>query len=399
MDPVELSSTKTPLQVYNSLCIRLKNFVARLKVLIFFNEVEKCRQQLLRIKEMYFELVSLNIGEENCDIKPSKPEIGYLVLDACEWVRSLEERSRSLETDFGCHEEVKQSSETELICNKSSSTTMSAMEFSPAPPSSKPLPTQLPMIPSHCMATVCEPILTEDPKPIPLTQLPMNQSHCDFKATVCEPIPPDDPKPIPPSQLPMNPSHCMDTVYEPNPPEDPKPIIMGNGHLCSPPPLMSLHVRIPPLMSLSVFPWFCPKIDASLSKDRSFNSPSSVSPNSDTDLPSRLTYPFDCVSTVVAHPPKSIQPSTTPAPAVEFSCAPPSSQPLCTKLSTSLHCTPRSPSQVSFPCSPFQHVIQPSTPVSLTSPNRFGLLWQFISSFLCNLLGFYHLFRVSILCS
>ena len=158
MDPVEPSSTRTPLQVYDSLCIRLKNFVSRLKVLVFQNEVEKCRQQLLKIKEMYFEFVSLNIGEENCDIKPSKPEIGYLVLDACEWVRSLEERSGSSETDFGCHEEVKQSSETELIGNQSSSTTMSAMEFSPAPPSSKPLPTQLPMIPSHCMSTVCEPI-------------------------------------------------------------------------------------------------------------------------------------------------------------------------------------------------------------------------------------------------
>ena len=71
MDPVELSSTRTPLQVYASFYIRLKNFVSRLKVLVFQNEVEKCRQQLLKIKEMYFEFVSLNIGEENCDIKPS----------------------------------------------------------------------------------------------------------------------------------------------------------------------------------------------------------------------------------------------------------------------------------------------------------------------------------------
>ena len=108
MDPVKLSSTKTPLQVYASLCIKLKNLVSRLKVLIVTNEIEKCRQQLLRIKEVYLELVSINIGEENSDLKPSKPEIGYLVLDACEWVQSLE-RSGPSGIDFGCHEEVKQS--------------------------------------------------------------------------------------------------------------------------------------------------------------------------------------------------------------------------------------------------------------------------------------------------
>ncbi len=56
MDPVELSSTKTPLQMYDSLCIRLKNLVSRLKVLIVTNEIEKCRQQLLRIKEVYSDL-------------------------------------------------------------------------------------------------------------------------------------------------------------------------------------------------------------------------------------------------------------------------------------------------------------------------------------------------------
>ena len=60
---------------------------------------------------------------------------------------------------------------------------------------------------------------------------------------------------------PMNPSHCMATVCEPIPPVDPKPIIVDTFRVCSPPSLMSLHVRIPPLMSLSVFPWFCLKTD------------------------------------------------------------------------------------------------------------------------------------------
>ena len=495
MDPVEPSSTRTPLQVYDSLCIRLKNYVSRLKVLVFQNNVEKCRQQLLRIKEVYSEFVSLDIGEENFDIKPSKPEIGYLVLDACDWVRSLEKSGPS-GIDFGCHEKVKQSSKTELIyvtespllpkfggdvlgfllwkslvlariarsaseeekfvvlldCTEGSAHDLVDSFISSPDRVDRALVAleeqygneQVILFAYLDLVKAFPPIEHGDGdslfsyvcllyRGVSLSKVfpsfDLEFSFFDFRKKIMEKLPyslqvkwvrrliaarpgvptfeefvlflDEESKVLkhPWLKKPMNPSHCMATVCEPIPPVNPRPIIVGSGRVCSPPSLMSLHVRIPPLMSLSVFPWFCLKIDTSLSKDRSLKSPSSVSPNSDTDLPSRLTYPFDCVSTVVAHPPQSILPSTTPAPAVDFSCAPPSSQPLCTKLSTSLHCTPRSPSQVSSPCSPLKHVIQPSsTPVSLTSPNRFGLLWQFISSFLCNLLGC-HMFRSSILCS
>ena len=185
-----------------------------------------------------------------------------------------------------------------------------------------------------------------------------------------------------------------------SPPVDPKPIIVDTFRVCSPPSLMSLHVRIPPLMSLSVFPWFCLKTDPSLSQVQSSQFATSDTSNGDRELPSNLTYPFECASPVVLHPPQPNQPSPTPASALELSSAPPSSQPSLIQLPTPIRHSHEYPSQVSSPCPLFHPVIQPcANPVSFADPNRFGLLWQYISAFLFNLLGFYHLFRSSILCS
>ena len=364
MDPVELSSTKTPLQMYDSLCIRLKNLVSRLKVLIVTNEIEKCRQQLLRIKEVYLELVSLNIGEENSDLKPSKLEIGHLVLDACEWVQSLE-RSGPSGIDFGCHEKVKQSSNTDLIDK------CLYVTESPLPPKFRGDVLGFLLWKSLVLARIARsaseeekfvvlldrtegsahdlvdsfisspdrvdralvaleerygnervilfayldlvkafpPIEPEDGdslfsyvcllyRGVSLSKVfpsfDLEFSFFDFRKKSMEKLPysiqvkwvrrliaakPDVPAfeefvlfldeeskvfKHPWLKKPMNPSHCMATVCEPIPPVDPKPIIVGTFRVCSPPSLMSLHVRIPPLMSLSVFPWFCLKTDPPL---------------------------------------------------------------------------------------------------------------------------------------
>ena len=496
MDPVEPSSTRTPLQVYNSLCIRLRNFVSRLKVLIIENNVEKCREQLLRIKEVYSEFVSLDIGEENFDIKPSKPEIGYLVLDACDWVRSLEKSGPS-GIDFGCHEKVKQSSKTELIyvtespllpkfggdvlgfllwkslvlariarsaseeekfvvlldCTEGSAHDLVDSFISSPDRVDRALVAleeqygneQVILFAYLDLVKAFPPIEHGDGdslfsyvcllyRGVSLTKVfpsfDLEFSVFDFRKKSMEKLPYSlqvkwvrrliAAKPGVPTfeefvlfldeeskvlkhpwlKKPMNPSHCMATVCEPIPPVNPRPIIVGSGRVCSPPSLMSLHVRIPPLMSLSVIPWFCLKTDPSLSQVQSFQPPSSDSPKGPRELPSSLINPFDCAPSIVNHPPQPNQPSATPVSAVHFSPASTPSQPSSTQLPTSLRCSPESPSQVSSPCSPFRPVIQPcSSPDSLASPNRFGLLWQFISAFLCNLLGFYHLFGSGVLCS
>ena len=408
MDPVEPSSAEK-LEMYDVFCIHIKNSYARIKVLMLQKDFDKCEEHWSSIKTLYLQILALNLDFENVTLKTRHQEIIFLVLDAFKlkpkWVRSgslagfdcLEPVSSHSESQ-GCQSvpSVSPHGDSELpspstspfhlaspVPNppqqiQASSSMVSAVEHSLAPPSG---------MASHVVPHPPQPIQASSP-PVSAVEHSLGPPSCMVSHVVPHPLQPIQASSSTVSAVEhslVSPSG-MAAFGEPSPLEGPKETVVGSLSLCSPPPLMSLCPRIPPLMSLTVFPCFCISPDPSLSPIPSFKSNSSIASTVDSELSSHSTSPLACVSTVVSQHTQACQSSSPPVSAVEFSPAPPSSQ----DESSSLGCSP---------CSGFSPVMPPcSRPVNFAAPPSFGFLCQFVAAFLCNLSSLYRLFQTSAFC-